>query len=139
MRLPWCGAPEDAAHAGMRKVQPPPRQQAHARQVRNLQGELNHATELLLPTIIFWETALLVRKRGLELPVSPSTWLRGLRSTARAQVVPLTAEIALRADRLRMHDDPADRFIVATALAKAAPLITKDKALHAAKLVATIW
>lgn len=100
---------------------------------------LNEADELLFPAIVFWETSLLLRKRRLDLPIGPAAWLRGLTTTARARIVPLTARIALRADWLGMHDDPADRFIVATALAKAAPLVTKDRGIRAAKLVETIW
>jgi hypothetical protein len=42
--------------------------------------------------------------------------LRGLSTTARSTIAPVTARIALRADQLRMHDDPADRLIVATTL-----------------------
>jgi PIN domain nuclease of toxin-antitoxin system len=50
-----------------------------------------------------------------------------------------TAEIALRADQLTMHDDPADRFIVATAMRAQAPLVTRDAAIRSTKLVPTIW
>lgn len=35
--------------------------------------------------------------------------------------------------------DPWDRFIVATAKALAAPLVTRDGAIQKAKLVSTIW
>jgi PIN domain nuclease of toxin-antitoxin system len=100
---------------------------------------LDEADELVIPAIVFWETSLLVRKRRIELPVSAASWLRGLRTTARAKVAPLTAAIALRADALRMHDDPADRFIVATAVGRSLPLVTKDRAIRSAKLVTTIW
>jgi PIN domain nuclease of toxin-antitoxin system len=100
---------------------------------------LEEAETLVFPAIVFWETALLVRKQRLELELSPAAWLRGLRSSSRARVVALTAEIALRADQLVMHDDPADRFIVATALRAGAPLVTRDAAIRSAQLVPTIW
>jgi PIN domain nuclease of toxin-antitoxin system len=100
---------------------------------------LEQAEVLVFPAIIFWETALLVRKRRLELDLSPAAWLRGLKSSPRTKLMPLTAKIAQRADQLAMHDDPADRFIVATALRANAPLVTKDAAIRSTKLVPTIW
>jgi len=51
----------------------------------------------------------------------------------------LAAEIAVRADDLRMHADLADRFIVATALAFGAPLVTKDRQLRSLPIVETVW
>ena len=100
---------------------------------------LDQAETLVFPAILFWEVALLVRKRRLELPRSPAAWLRELRSISRAKVVSLSAALALRADQLEMHADPADRFIVATALQSGVPLVTKDAAIRSAKLVRTIW
>lgn len=106
---------------------------------RTARKSLDEAEQLLLPGIIFWEAALLVRKRRIELPVTLAAWLRGLESSQRLQVVALDAEIAIQADGLRMHDDPADRFVVATALQCKAPLVTKDRAIRAAKLVPIVW
>jgi PIN domain nuclease of toxin-antitoxin system len=106
---------------------------------RPASAALRDAEELVLPSIIFWETALLVRKRRVELPVSPGAWLRGLSTTRRVKVAALSGAIAVRADQLRMHDDPADRFIVATAIARSAPLVTRDAAIRAVELVTTIW
>jgi PIN domain nuclease of toxin-antitoxin system len=100
---------------------------------------LEDAETLFIPAIAFWETALLVRKGRLSLAITPAAWLRGLRSTARVKIESISAEIALRADQLAMHDDPADRMIVATALRRSAPLVTKDASLRATKLVPTIW
>ena len=100
---------------------------------------LSQAETLVFPAVVFWETSLLVRKRRVELELAPAAWLQGLRSVARVKIAPLTAEVALRADQLSMHDDPADRFIVATALRVRAPLVTKDAAIQAANVVKTIW
>lgn len=100
---------------------------------------LDRAETLVFPAIVFWEVALLVRKRRLELPHPPTAWLRELRSISRAKLVSLSAALTLHADRLEMHADPADRFIVATALRAGAPLVTKDAAIRSTKLVQTIW
>jgi PIN domain nuclease of toxin-antitoxin system len=53
--------------------------------------------------------------------------------------LPLTPEIAVTADALSMHADPADRFIVATALLHDAPLVTKDHLLRRLRFVKTVW
>lgn len=100
---------------------------------------LDDAPELLFPGIVFWEAALLVRKRRIELPVSLDAWLEGIESSERLHVVALDGAIALEADGLQMHEDPADRFIVATALRCKAPLVTRDRAIRSAKLVQVVW
>jgi PIN domain nuclease of toxin-antitoxin system len=86
---------------------------------------LDEAERLLIPGIVFWDAALLVRKRRIELPVTLDAWLNGLQSSERWRVVPLDAETAIEADGLQMHEDPADRFIVATALRCKAPLLRR--------------
>jgi PIN domain nuclease of toxin-antitoxin system len=54
-------------------------------------------------------------------------------------VAPLTPEIAVASVQLDMHPDPADRFIVATALAHGAALVTKDTKIRQLKGLKTIW
>jgi PIN domain nuclease of toxin-antitoxin system len=53
--------------------------------------------------------------------------------------LPLTAEIAVAAEDLSMHPDPADRFIVATALHHGCALVTKDILIRNAALATVIW
>jgi PIN domain nuclease of toxin-antitoxin system len=66
-------------------------------------------------------------------------WADAIQSVPRTEVLPLTAEIALEADAPDMHADPADRFVVATALRFSAPLVTKDRLLRSLRFVETIW
>jgi PIN domain nuclease of toxin-antitoxin system len=40
---------------------------------------------------------------------------------------------------LKMHADPADRFIVATALRYGVPLISKDRSMRVLRFLETIW
>ena len=65
----------------------------------------------------FWEVAMLVHKGRLGLEVAPEDWRR--RQLAAGLVeIPVDGDIAVRAGLLSdMHGDPADRIIVATALA----------------------
>lgn len=79
--------------------------------------------------ISFWECAVLSARRRLRLPADVDEWrnqllLSGLRE------LPLDGGIALRAVGLSgLPDDPADRFIVATALTHDATLLTADAQL----------
>lgn len=100
---------------------------------------IDGAERIGIPAIVFWEVALLTRKGRLELDLSPADWAVKVCSIGRVAALPMTADIAMAADSLAMHPDPADRFIVATALAEHAPLVTKDEALRALVFVKTIW
>ena len=75
---------------------------------------IDGADRLGIPAIVFWETSLLVRKRKLDLGMVVHDWSATIQAIPRVEVLPLTADIALLADSLNMHPDPADRFIVAT-------------------------
>ena len=96
---------------------------------------------ILIPAIVFWEIALLVRKDRLSLKHGSSVeeWAAEVLSIPRVQEVPLSHQLAIRADALEMHPDPADRFIVATALHSQTPLVTKDKLLHILTWLVTVW
>lgn len=100
---------------------------------------LDKTERIGLPAIVFWETALLVRKGRLDLGMSVQEWAEKIQLIPRIDALPLTPEIAVLADALRMHADPADRFVVATAIHLRVPVITKDRALRRLKIVKTIW
>ena len=92
-----------------------------------------------IPAIVFWEVALLVRKRRLDLGMSVEAWTQAIQTIPRVRALPLTAEIAVRADGLKMHADPADRFIAATALQHGSPLVSKDRLMRGLRFVETVW
>ena len=106
---------------------------------RRAAAALRSAERVGIPAICFWETALLVRKRRLQLGTTTAAWAATVRAIPRVEVLDLTADIALAADALVMHDDPADRFILSTARAHAAPLLTKDALLRRLRLATTVW
>lgn len=98
-------------------------------------------SELFLSPVSTWETLILARKERLTLLPSPVEWvLDGLRRSA-LTAVPLTHGIAIRSESLAGFgsDDPADRFIVASALERDLTLVTADEAMHAFSPVATLW
>lgn len=98
-------------------------------------------SEVYLSPVSTWETLVLARKGRVALSPSPAEWvLEALRRSA-LRAAPLTHEIALRTDRLEgfRSEDPADRFLVATALEHGLTLITADRAIHAFPPVTTLW
>ncbi len=110
-----------------------------ARLGRKVAGRLSREDRLGIPTIVFWEVSLLVRKGRLELEMGASEWARKVSAIPRVAALPLTLEIALLADTLAMHPDPTDRFVVATAMVHGAPLGTKDALLRGLPFVRTVW
>ncbi|MEO8441207.1 MAG: type II toxin-antitoxin system VapC family toxin [Betaproteobacteria bacterium] len=99
------------------------------RKARRMIDQLWASGKVAVPAIAFWEIGLLQARRRLKLPSSIMEW-RDTILAAGAVELPLDGAIALRAlDLAGLHDDPADRFIVATALLNNATLITADDRL----------
>ena len=75
------------------------------------------AENVAVSAVSFWEVAMLIQKGRLALEVAPEEWRR--RQLAAGLVeIPVDGDIAVRAGLLAdLHGDPADRIIVATALA----------------------
>jgi PIN domain nuclease of toxin-antitoxin system len=96
---------------------------------------------LHLSPVSTWETLVLARKGRLSLKPSPTEWvLDALRRSALA-TLPLSHGIALRTEALEGFEstDPADRFLVATALEHGLVLVTADAAMRAFAPVETLW
>lgn len=106
---------------------------------RAARARLAREDRLAIPAIVFWEVALLVRKRRLDLGMPVSEWARAIQTVPRVVALPLTPEIAVEADDLEMHADPADRFIVATAIHHRVPLVSKDRLMRSLRFIDTIW
>lgn len=97
--------------------------------------------EILISSISCWEIALLVRKGRLELTMPVEDWIARSEALPFVQFVPLDNRIALRSNHLpgEIHDDPADRIIIATALTLGASLVSKDTRIRAYPHVETTW
>ncbi|MEA2880266.1 MAG: hypothetical protein QOF14_5462 [Hyphomicrobiales bacterium] len=84
---------------------------------------------LFVSAISFWEIALLTARRRLRPARSPAEQ-RVTVLGAGVQEMPISGEIAILAVELNnLPGDPADRFIMATAIKHAATLVTADEAL----------
>ena len=85
--------------------------------------------QLAISAVSFWEVAMLVAKRRLR-SLDSAADLREQVLNSGINEVPLTGDIAILAGNLDgLHGDPADRFIVATAIARDAALMTADAIL----------
>lgn len=88
-------------------------------------------SEIAVSAVSFWELALHVMLRRIELNRSVGAWRAEL-LVAGLHEPPLDGAVAIAAVELQdLHKDPADRFIAATALAYDATLITADRKLLA--------
>lgn len=83
----------------------------------DLIDEATFNRQIYVSAITFWEVAMLVRKGKYAIPGSVELWRS--RALARGlQEIPIDGEIGVRSVNLeKFHNDPADRIIVATALA----------------------
>jgi PIN domain nuclease of toxin-antitoxin system len=100
---------------------------------------IEEADRVGVSAIVFWEVALLSDRRRIDLKVGMNDWTREILALARFEDLPVTADIAVEAATLPMHRDPADRLIVSTARQNRCPLVTRDKAIHEARLTPVIW
>ena len=97
--------------------------------------------EIAISSISAWEVAVLVKKGRLELTMTAEDWIARSEALPFVRFIPVDNRIALRAANLpgQLHDDPADRIIIATALGLGGTLVTKDDRIRKYALVKTLW
>lgn len=75
-----------------------------------------------------WEISLKYEKGSITLPVLPEKWFYSVLENHTLTLVPLDVDILIQANKLPWHHkDPADRFIIATAMRENAAVVTADK------------
>ncbi|MDD9998999.1 MAG: type II toxin-antitoxin system VapC family toxin [Rhodospirillaceae bacterium] len=90
------------------------------------------AASLHLSSNSVWETLLLAERGRLDISGDRRRWIRGALSASPVTETPVTIEVALVSRSIRLaHDDPADRFIAASAKVFGLTLITADRPLLA--------
>jgi len=100
-------------------------------------GERN----IFISAISVWEIAMLVSHGRLRLTISVGDWLGASEALPFLNFVPVSNGIALKSVQLPgvLHNDPADRIIIATAVSLGAVLVTKDEKIRNYPQVKTAW
>jgi PIN domain nuclease of toxin-antitoxin system len=95
------------------------------------------ANELWLSPVSTWEALLLHTKGRVRLRGNLQDWVAS--ATAHLREAPLTHEIVVAAHELALpHQDPADRFLAATAGVVGLTLVTADDRLLGLGEIATL-
>jgi len=85
---------------------------------------------LWLSPISVWETSLLVERGRLEVDTASRDWIQDALAASGISEATLNHEVALQSREVELeHDDPADRFIIATASVYQLILVTADERL----------
>jgi PIN domain nuclease of toxin-antitoxin system len=86
--------------------------------------------ELWLSPISVWEFLLLVEKHRVSVRGTPRDWVEAALAKVPMHDAQLNLEVALHSRAVRTgHDDPADRFLAATAAVYDLTLVTDDQRL----------
>ena len=111
-----------------------------AEQERQAIDQSAQARQLRLAAISLWEAQMLQAKGRLQLDRPFENWLRRAAAADVITVLPLDCEVVICVNSLPadFHGDPADRLIVATALAHGLPLATFDSTIRRSQVV-PLW
>src|SRR5262249_28517405 len=107
---------------------------------RAIEAELNGGN-IFISSATAWEIAVLVLKRPIGLSTDVNDWRKTVSEIEAVNFVPIDNEIAVRSTQLGddFHNDPADRWIVATSQKLGSPLVTADSRILGYSGVETIW
>ena len=89
---------------------------------------IDRADTVWVSAISAWEISLLVSKQKLILPDTSKSWFEKVLDQHRLSLAGLSVDVLVSANELPWHHrDPADRFIIATAQATGASVVTTDR------------
>ena len=100
----------------------------------------SRTNELWLSSVSVWELLILSEKGNLKLDRPVTAWVQAaLAAPGFLRDAPLTREIAIASRNISLsHQDPADRFIAATAVVNGLTLVTADERLLAVPRLHTL-
>ncbi len=99
----------------------------------------DETNQLYLSPISVWETLLLAEKKRVVLEPNPEAWIKDSLGQLEIVEAPLSYEVMILSRKLDLvHQDPADRFIAATAVYYDLVLATVDKNLTSASGLKTV-
>ncbi len=108
-----------------------------SRRVRaELEGPDN---ELWLSPISAWELVVLIEKGRVEVDKDPVPWVADVLRASALREAAVTHEVAVESRLIDLpHQDPADRFLAATARVYDLTLVTADDRLLGCRRIATL-
>jgi PIN domain nuclease of toxin-antitoxin system len=97
--------------------------------------------EVFVSSISAWEVALLVGKGRLKLTMDVIEWIGKSEKLPFLTFLPVDNAIAVKSVALPepLHQDPADRIIIATAITIGSPVATKDQKILDYPYAKSIW
>ncbi|MGH8499487.1 MAG: type II toxin-antitoxin system VapC family toxin [Methylococcales bacterium] len=112
-----------------------------SKKARKLIVDAMDQRNICISAISAWEAALLVARGRLRLTMDVGEWIQESEKISSVKFIPVTNAIAVKSVFLpgRLHDDPADRMIIATALTLGATVISKDKKIRDYGHVNSLW
>ena len=108
---------------------------------RRAKAQIGRAKSLGVHPVSCWEVAMLSYSKRLRLNVDVAAWVDQALARPNIELLLFSPAAAVRAAGLggAFPGDPADRFIVGTALEMGVPLVTKDERIAEWGQVETIW
>ena len=95
---------------------------------------------VLISAISAWEIGIKEAKGKLRLRWPAEEFVARSAALPVVKFIPLSPEVAVASSKLAMHhQDPADRFIIATALRMRLPVATSDGKFGAYDGLAVVW
>lgn len=96
--------------------------------------------ELFVSSLSAFEVAIKVKKGKLDLPMAAADWFEQALEHHGIREIPVDSAVALASVALpSLHNDPCDRFIVATSIAKSMPVITCDRLVAQYEGISVVW
>ncbi|MFU8780642.1 MAG: type II toxin-antitoxin system VapC family toxin [Kiritimatiellia bacterium] len=97
---------------------------------RSVIDQIEQADYLAVSAISCWEVAYLIKNGKLALSVELDKWIQMALQDSGVEVIKISSEIAITSAMLPdIHRDPADRFIIATAVTANCMLATYDETI----------
>ena len=89
---------------------------------------IEKAKQVYVSAISSFEISLKYRNGGIELPCDPERWYTNVLENHDINELAIDGKIAIASTKLpKIHKDPCDRFIIASAKLNNLAIVTKDK------------
>ena len=108
---------------------------------KRAKARIHRADALGVHPVSCWEVAMLSHGGKLKLSLDIAQWVDLALERPKVRLLPFTPAAAIRAAGLggSFPGDPADRFIVGTALEMRVPIVTRDQRIADWGQVETVW